>query len=214
MCLSENDYIYVGAGHLYGPPFLSRFLLYRLFDCNQAILIHHGETGVVSASSHGNVTKMVATEVPITVIYAHCCFESALVSMKELLKLPSVEIPMPRNAPIIKTFEEFAIRLEEFNLSLTEKMMFARENLPRQTLKFRESDYQVTGPVNVSFWPEKVLSSNLTFRCIKLSVAKSNTETDYNIQSDFDWGLTALDMEEDGQPPFEVNLERVAHQKV
>jgi hypothetical protein len=211
MILSENDYIEVGTGHLYGPPFLSRFLIYRLFDCNQAILIYHREIGVVSGSRHGNVTISVATEVPITVIYVHCCFESAFANMKELLKLPGVEMQIPKNAPTIRRFDKFTILLEEFNLSLTEKILMANRRSPQQTLKLGKSDYQVAGPFNVSFWPEKVQLSNIKLGCIKVSVINSNKETDYNIQFGCDWGLAAVDMEENNQPPFEINLERISN---
>lgn len=210
MMLSQNDYIEVGIGCLYAPPFLSRFLLYRLFECDQAILIYHRETSSSgSASSHGRVTTMVATYVPPTVIYAHCCFESAFANVEDLLRLPAAEIPVPKNAAIIERFNNLTIRLEEFNLGLTEKKIVAFEKEPRHTMRIGKSDYHVTGPVNVSYWPDRVQTGILKLRCIKLSVGKWNTKTSYNIESVGHWGLTALDMEEVGQPPIEVNLERV-----
>lgn len=214
MILSENDYIEVGIGSLYGPPFLSRFLLYRLFESDQAILFYHRETGSVSASSHSKVTTMVATYVPPAVIYAHCCSESASANVEDLLKLPAKEIPVPTNATTIERFNDLAVRIEVFALALTEKKIIAFEKEHRQTMRIGESDYYVTGPVNVSYWPDRVQSANLKLRCIKLSVYKWNTEMSYNIQSVSNWGLTALDMEEVGRPPLEVNLERVTHQNV
>jgi len=206
--LSANDHIEVGIGRLYGPPFLSRFLLYRLFDLNQAILICHRETSSVSASSHGKLTAMRATYVPPAVIYAHCCCESAIANVEELLRLPAVEIPAPANKAIIERLNDLAIRLEEYNLALTEKLIVAYEKEPRHTMPIEKSSYRVTGPINVAYWPDRIQSANIKRHCIKVSVSKWNTKTCYNIESVADWGLSAFDMEEVGQPPFEVNLER------
>jgi hypothetical protein len=181
MTLSENDYIDVGIGHLYGPPFLSRFLLYRLLDCNQAILIHHRQESRVSASTHGKVVEMNVTVGWPTIVYVHYCSTSASVKLNDLLELPATEMPVPRSVATIERFNNLTIRIESFDLALTEKKLIAYEKMPRRTMRIRKSGYHVTGPIDVAYWPNKVQSGNVKVRCMKLSVGKWNNETNYNI---------------------------------
>jgi hypothetical protein len=208
MTLSENDYIMVGIGHLYGAPVMSRFLIYRLYESNQTILIYHQQETRVSASIHGKVTEMVATCGWPTTVYVHSCSASAFANLNDLLELPATEMPVPRSVATIERFNNLTIRLESFDLAYTEKMLAAYENKPIRTLRIGKSDYDVTGPINVAYWPEKVQYEMLKLRCMKVSISTWNDKMSCNIESIANWSLTALDMEEGRQPTLEVTLKR------
>jgi hypothetical protein len=214
MILAENDYIEVGIGRLFSPPFLSRFLLYRIFESNQALLFHHLETGSVSATSQGKVTTMIATYIAPTVIYAHYCSKSASDNVEDLLKLPAKEMRVPTNTPTIEQFDDLDVRSEAFALPFSDKKIIAIAKEQRPTMAIGKSDYRVTGPVNVSLWPGKVQTAKLKICCTKLSVYKRNTKAHYNVQSVSNWSLTAFDMDEIQRAPLELSLEKLANENV
>ncbi len=197
MILSPNDYIEVGVGQLYSPPFLSRILIYRFFDYGQAVLIYHRETSNIAIDNHSKGATMIATEIPPTLVYVHCCFESADISLSNLLKQQAVEIPMPTKLPVVEKFKNLSIRLEQFALKFTEKIIVTDKKEQQQMLFLGNSDYRVTGPVRILTTPEIIKSSNVKLNCIKASVTNINSETVSKAQSDFNWELTAVDMKHD-----------------
>ena len=206
MILSANDHVEVGIGRLYSPPFLGRFLLYRLFDINHTILICHQETGSVSASKQGNMAAMVAKYAPPAIIYAHCCFESAFANVDDLLSIPPVELPVPGDAACTERFKNLDIRLEQYNLALTEKLMVAYQQEPQRTMRIENTNYRVSGPINVVYWPTRIQAAHIVSHCIKVSLYNRNNKRNYDLESIPGWELSALDMEETGQPPVEVAL--------
>jgi hypothetical protein len=213
MFLSKNDQIEVGLGCLYGPPFLSRFLIYRIFGSKRTILLRHKEAIVDSTvSTFGNVTEVSARFVHPTIIYVHCCFDSAFAGLDDLLRLPAVEMPVPKSAATIAQLEDVTVRLERLDVGYTEKIIVARETENQRTMRLEKSDFQVTGPIKITLWPSKAQIKDSKRRYIKVSVGISGSDIGYDLDSAGDWSLTALGMEDAGLTPLEVNLERINQQ--
>jgi hypothetical protein len=129
--------------------------------------------------------------------------------VENLLILPATEMPLPKNGVAVKSFDNLTIRIEPFDLVLTEKRIVAYEQVPRNTIRIASSNYRVTGPVNVSYWSDKVQPRNIKLHCLKVSVNDIDNGQSYNLESDGDWSLTAFDIEEDNLPILEVNLNLV-----
>jgi hypothetical protein len=130
------------------------------------------------------------------------------------MRLPVVEIPVPGTGTTIKRLNNLTIGIQQFDLGLTEKIVVAFEKGHRHTMRIGESDYHVTGPVNVSYWPHRVQTGIVKLHCLKVFIRNGDSRTSYNIQSITDWQLTALDMEEVGEPRLEVSLERITQTNV
>ena len=206
MTISKNDPIMVGSGRLYGPPFLSRFLLFRLRKCNRAVLVYHRERSFSASSMCGSAVEMVAARRWPTTAYVQYCPDSALISVENLLKLPATEVPLPKNGVAVNSFDNLTIRIEPFDLMFTEKMIVAYAKVPQNTLKIASSNYHARGPVNISYWPEEAQSRDMKLHCLKVSVNDIHNGQSYNLESEWDWSLTAFDIEEDNLPILEVNL--------
>jgi len=214
MMLTKGDHIYVGIGHIYGPPFIARVLLYRLFDCNCAALIYHLQGSHVSAvHTFGKIQAMTASggQKP-TQLRAHLSLTSASMGLTDLLALPATPLELPEEGSTIHSFGDLAMRLEKFALRFTEKLILASEPLPLCQLGISGSAYHVTGRIDVSLWPEKVQAVNRKRQCWRLSLLNKKDNVNYDLESASDWSLTALDIEmQDGfQPAHEVILHKAA----
>lgn len=217
MTLSKNDHVHVGIGHIYGPPFLARVLLYRLFESNCAVLIYHLKGGEVSDVFNLGKVQAVAAyggQEP-TQLRAHISSTSSSMELKDLLALPATQLALPIEGATSNSFGDVIIRVERFTLPFTEKLVTAYACLPQQELRISGSAYQVTGRVQIALWPDAVQSANLMQRCWKLSLCNLRHHKNYDLESGGDWSLTALDieMEEAFQATHEVSLEKLRSAK-
>jgi hypothetical protein len=208
--LSRDDCIYVGIGSLYGAPFLCSHLIYRLFDLNCALLIYHeAVSGGATVNSCDNVSLIATSVRPVTSIHVHCSFKSASADFADLLNLPSTRVSLTANNPATADFNDLSIQIEPFVLPFTEKLIMACEPFPPREFRIAQSAFHVNGPLDVSSWPAKVQAGNLKQRCWKLLVNFTKHKTSYNLKSECDWSLTALDVDECSRPTLEVTLRKV-----
>jgi hypothetical protein len=214
MTLAKNDHIYVGIGHIYCPPFLGRVLLYRLFECDCAVLIYHRELGSVSnVFAFGRVQAVAASggSEP-NQLMVHFSFASASVDLKDLLALPATQLALPEDGATASRFGDVNLRVERFSLPFTQRLIVAYACLPRRELRISGTDFQVAGRMDVSLWPNTVRSNTLERRCWKLSLCDVRRSISYDLESVSNWSLTALDIEmEPGfQATHEITLRKVA----
>jgi hypothetical protein len=213
MELTRMDHIDVGDGWLHGPPFLARYLLYRLFDCNCSLLVYHSqdESGISSVDTSGNlaVTSNVASsEGPPTSIYVNCDFESALTPISDLLTLSAVRLSLSTSSVTVATFGVVAVRVQWFLLPLTKKLLIAGELSPLVEFDMAKSGYYVTGPIGASSWPASVLSAQKKRPCWRVSVDNVAHQVNYNLQETSDWSLTALHKDGSREPSLIVTLQK------
>jgi hypothetical protein len=217
MELSEKDHIDVGAGWLYGPPFVATYLLYRLFDCNSSVLIHHRpEACVPAADSFPNVsfgdltltTNVASAEGPPTAVYIHCDVACASTRVEDLLNLPADRLVLSMEVPTIAAFDDVVVRVERFPLHFTERLMIAGELAPLCDFWVAKSDYRVVGRIGVSFWPVGARPKKL--RVWKVSVENAQSNAIYNVQSACAWSLTAFHFEEGPESTIAVTLDKAA----
>ena len=99
MTLSKNDHIYVGMGDLYAPPFVGRVLLYRLFECNCALLIYHPVGGGVSdVSDFGPMQQwQLIADTSRLNLQSISVLTSASMDIKDLLALPATQARIAGN---------------------------------------------------------------------------------------------------------------------
>ena len=209
MVLSESDVILVGIGHLYGPPFLSRFLLYRLFDINRTVLICHKSTNEVATNSNyfTHASTVVQCGLP-TKVYVHFCVESANATLEELLRLPANEISIKKNGTSYQRYNSLTISIEDSYWESTEKQVMVFRGLYQESVRLEQSEFCVSGPLHIARTPEKVVLAKMKSHCLKVYVSDSSSGINYNLHKNGNWELTALDMEDEGQPSFEVNLRK------
>jgi len=208
--LSKDDHIFVGIGWLYAPPFLGRYLLYHLSDLGCSLLIYHSrERHASPVSVIGNVSSVEASrEGPPTDAYVHCSSRSGAAALADLLELPPIRITLPGDTPVDTVIGDLAVRVESVRLPLTEKLIMACGPLPSVDLGIVGSAYCVAGPMQVSYWPVKIQDRGAKQRCWKVAICNQRNATRYDPNSDCDWSLTALDMEQGLIPECAVTLQR------
>jgi len=98
MKLSRSDWVLLGSGHLYSAPFVSRHLLFRLFDIDRSLLFSE-EPG--AETSHTTLEKdeqkriLRIQSVPRKAKTIHLySSSSATVALEELSKSTPIEIPL------------------------------------------------------------------------------------------------------------------------
>jgi hypothetical protein len=213
--LSRDDYIYVGVGWLYAPPFLSRHLLYQFFDRNCAVLLYHSRDQRASpVCTIGNVSVVEASREPSpTNVCVHCCSTSASAALTDLLELPPARIALPEDTPTETAVGDLTVQIELCRLPLTEKLIMACGPLPSADLGIAGSSYHVAGPVQVSYWPKELAVRDAKQRCWKVTVCNKRDGKSYDLKSSCNWSLTALDMEEGTTPACAVSLKRVSNEQ-
>ena len=195
MILSKNDHINVGIGHIYGAPFMGRVFLYRLFECDCAVLIYHLQDEEVSdVRTFGNVKAVAARGgCEPGELWVHISLTSASMDLEDLLALPATRITLQEDGFTIKSFGDVVIRIERFMLQFTEKLILAYAWFPQHKLTISGSAYYVIGCMDVSLLPEASQWKNQQRRCWKLSLYNIKHNRGYNLDSNSDWSLNVLD---------------------
>jgi hypothetical protein len=208
--LSDSSWIYYGPGSLYGAPFVTRCLLYRLHDIDCSILAYHeqnvfSEPEFVGRKGDANVTHFQSTCYPVTRICFHQS-NSSLSTREELLDLPSNHLDLSDTSNLQMSFDQARITVEHIQLSCKE--MFAA--FPNLNAQFEDqisgTDYQVKGSVVVKYMGEA--APEVKFRCWKLSVENLIQKKYYDTWTPLEWSLTALDIGEEWIGTSEMRLEK------
>jgi hypothetical protein len=188
--LSTSAWIYYGSGELYGPPFVTRCLFYRLHDINCSILVYH-KPNVTSGPSkvikHRFATVSHFTSVchAVTEVYVHYA-NSSTTALSKLASSTPIELKFSDDLSLQCTFGETGVILERFQLPCNE--MFSA--FPGRGRQFEEqisgTDYWVKGPVAVTNMGKELeektgAASETKMRCWKLSVGDLSRRQYYDL---------------------------------
>jgi hypothetical protein len=190
MMLSESSWIYYGAGNLYGSPFLTRCLLYRLHDINCSILVYHkpnvtSGTAKVIKNEFATVTHVTSVWHAVTEAYVHH-ENSSTTALSKLVNSTPIELKLSDNSSPQCTFGETGVILESFQLPCNE--MFSA--FPGRGEQFEQrisgTDYWVKGPVAVHNMGKELEEktgavSETKMRCWKLSVGDLSRRQYYDL---------------------------------
>jgi hypothetical protein len=203
--LSTSAWIYYGPGELYGSPFVTRCLLYRLHDINCSILVYH-KPNVTSGPSKvikhkfATVTHLTSVCHAVTEVYVHYANSSTTALSKPVNSMP-IELKLSDNLSPQCTFGGTTVILKRIQLPCNE--MFSA--FPGRGRLFEQqisgTDYWVKGPVAVVDMGKELeektgAASEAKMRLWKLSVGDPSRRQYYDLSTAREWGLSALDVEE------------------
>jgi hypothetical protein len=209
--LSRSSWFYFGPGNLYGAPFVTRCLLYRLHDINCSVLIYHEQnvTARVIESKEGpKVRRFESVCHAVTEVYVHYA-NSSTVALSKLLNSQPIQLPLSDNTSPQCKFGETGVMLERLQLPCKE-MFSAFPGRGRQfEEQISETPYWVKGPVAVDNLGKKLEEEGelAQMRCWKISVGDLSRERYYDITEPGNWNLTAMYVEEDWKVASAMYLE-------
>lgn len=95
MRLSPSDWVLFSPGRLYGAPFVSKHLLYRLYDIGYSLLLYQEDATVATTEVNMETGVILTRATPRQpkIAYLHLS-PSATSPLLELGRLPSVKIPL------------------------------------------------------------------------------------------------------------------------
>jgi hypothetical protein len=213
--LSTSSWFFFGPGQLYGPPFMTRCLLYRLHDANCSILIYHKPNVTsepVAGDEGSNVMAFKSICHAVTEVHVHYA-DSSTTALSKLVNSTPTQLNLSDNLSPQCAFGEIGVALERLQLNCKE--MFSA--FPRRGGQFEqqisETPYWVKGPVTVANFgkelEEKGESAQETkMRCWKLSVGDLSKKQYYDIGTSRKWSLAALHIEEDWKVSSAINLKK------
>jgi hypothetical protein len=206
--LSISSWFYFGPGQLYGWPFMTRCLLYRLHAINCSILVYHkpnvsaGPVDIVKGESAA-VMHMTSFCHTVTEVFVHY-MNSSTIALSKLVSSPPAELKLSEGLIPRCTFGETGVILERLQLP-SKEMFFAFPGRGRQfEQQISETNYWVRGPVAVG----NSASESAQMRCWKLSVGNLVRRQYYNVTESRHWSLTALEVEENWKVTSAMYLEK------
>jgi hypothetical protein len=217
MVFSKSAWIHFGAGRLYGPPFLTRCLLYRLHDINCSILVYHkpnvtSGSYVVTKKGSATITEMKSVCHAVTEVYVHHV-NSSTTALTKLVNSPPIQFNLSNTSNPRWVFGEIEVSLELLNLPCKE-MFCAFPGRGRQfEQQISETAYWVRGPVVVDDLGKKLEQQSGTAQdtkmpCWKISMGDHSRREYYDLSTPREWGLSALRVEEPWKVVSAVYLEK------
>ena len=210
MELPPSAWIHTGTGCLYGPPFVSRCLLYRLYDIKLTLLIHHEPT-ISSATNPKSETGVMAFDTVVRrpeAISVHRA-PSLEISLNELSKMPAISLKINNTSPWHGSLDGISLKIEPFQLPVRDMYILGNEC-------GRNFEHQITNTACCVQSSARIAALGTGFknayRCWKVSLFSSDTKASYDFYSARDWDLTSLSIEEDWKPILEIRLVKVKGQ--
>jgi hypothetical protein len=216
--LSISSWIYYGLGNLYGSPFVTRCLLYRLHDIDCSILVYHkpnvtsGPSKVIK-NEFGSIVHMTSVCHEVTEVYVHYT-NSSTVALSKLIDSSPIQLELSDKTSPRCVLGGINVILERFQLPCTE-MFSAFPSNGQFEQQISKTPYWVKGPVAVvnmgKQLEEKTESAQETkMRCWKLSVGNLSKKEYYDIGTSRKWSLAALNIEQDWKVTSAMYLEKRA----
>lgn len=207
MELLLNDWIRVGSGNLYCPPFLSRFLLFRLYESGCCMLISHDSVGSTSnVTNDGIVTTLATIRFP-KMILVHVCSKSATEAVDYLLKLPVKQFQLSESKATVGRLDSITFRIELYSLPFLRTRLVTYQNEKVKPFDIQGSSYRVVGPVDACKWPSTICLGEAGLRCWRVFVNDAESLINYDVTTSRHWSLTAMDVDEGGQFVVKAHLE-------
>ena len=206
--LSISSWFYFGPGQLYGWPFMTRCLLYRLHAINCSILVYHKPNvtaGPADLVKNESATVMHVASVchAVTEVFVHYA-SSSTTALSKLVGSTPIKLKVSEGLSPRCTFGETGVLLEAIQLPCRE-MFCAFPGRGRQfEQQISETSYWVRGPVAV----DNLANASAQMRCWKLSVGDLVRRQYYNVKESRNWSLTSLAVEENWKVTSALYLEK------
>jgi hypothetical protein len=205
---SISDWVFNG-GVFYGPPFISRALLYRIYDRNCSLLVYHEPTVTSTVGSPAEI-KSSSTE---TVFNYHsvvqepesmyvCHSRSASSTFDELVRMEPLRLHVSKSSKVERPLGDFLLRVEPHRMPVSQ--MFA--------IGGTEHDYEIEGtayriqseiPIAPLF---ATRNADGLFSCWKVVLSEKGES--YDLSSRKNWALSAMELDDSLQPSSVMHLER------
>jgi len=207
MELLLNDWIRVGSGNLYCPPFLSRFLLFRLYESGCCMLISHDSVGSTSSVANEDILTTLATIRFPKMISVHFCSKSATEAVDNLLKLPIRQFQLSESKATVVRLDSITFRIEFYSLTFLRTRLVTYESEKVKRFDIQGSSYKIVGPVDVCKWPSTICLGGAGLRCWRVFVSDAESLINYDVTSSRHWSLTAMDVDQGGRFVVKAHLE-------
>jgi hypothetical protein len=211
MSLSRLDWVLFAPGRLYAAPFVSEYLLYRLNDIDQSLLLRVKEGGVSTSEIHDE-SLTIQTQVTLgwkpECVFFHRSV-SASTPLRELGQMPPTPINLGRSQQEHR-LDGIIVSVEPFQLPSARACLLLDKKAPSIVHEIEKTKYGVSIPDSLVSAPDFAKSSldGVFFECYKVSIVNEDTGKTYNLDSDQEWSLSALAMVIDWEPTYEGILRK------
>jgi hypothetical protein len=207
MKLSPSAWINCGGtGDLFSPPFLSRCLLFRLYDVNYSLLVYHEQTSSCSYDGEKNgVFSFTGSQGKPEAIHVHLA-PSTRPYAGHLIKRPSTRLDLPEFSAVQRSFGEIALKVEPFGLPGPEMHIVGRNCAGGVERQIANTAYCIRSsgpPVNLG---KGLQGAPGVFKCWKISVMRHSSQECYGLDSVRDWSVKALEDDAEWPPRIEMRL--------
>jgi len=210
MKIATSDWIMAGPGSLFSFPFVSRALLYRLFDDNISVLIcqdpnwMRSETYVDIRGESWNFTMKNND----TKAFAYLG-PTAFSGINDLVKQPGIEFALPATDRRVFEFPRVSITLEPCLLHPDGLIAsFAQEE--HCEVRIEDSHYSVESHITLKrvggFAPANLEAVPYS----RIAIVSKDVNAEYGINSNLRWSLSASGFVDDNiwPPKFTMHLRR------
>jgi hypothetical protein len=208
MRLLPYEWIFIGSGQLFASPFVSRVVLYRLYDINCSVLVYHKQlVSRVSSGHRGETTTFKCVVGTAEAVQVHVA-ASTRQGLNDMATLPSTLVDLSDAGEARGYLGKVALSVEPFALPVSKMLIAAGDSASILKHQVDDTSYHVSSRAPLArLGADAELS---TFRCWKVLVRNTITSEVYDINSTTEWSLTALTIDDDWQPKVEMRLERHA----
>jgi len=206
MELSTSDWIYHGPGELSSGVFLSRFLLFRVYELNCSVLVYH-EPAVAGRFVDRMPLTMSYIVTRPEAIYVHFASGSRT-TLDELKTVEPHRMTLSQDKPVEHVIGNLGIQAKPHGLSADGMVSFGWERNSTIEYPIANSAYCIQSQVPLLALGKQVPADDARLKCWKVILKSENGP--YDLISSRDWSLSAFDIEDDSQPTFTMCRKRVS----
>jgi hypothetical protein len=211
MQLSMSNWVDNGPGMLYGSPFVSRCLLYRIYDRDCSFLIYH-EPNVTSRRNTQKETGLTIFQFDTDVRSpdtAYICFApSAKKELKELAMVSPIRIVFSKTTAVWQSLNDLQLCIEPCHLPMKGMFITGGDRGRSSQYQIANTAYHVQSATPIVNMGTRMPPVDVPFSCWKVSIKTIATAENYDLASIHDWSLSSFDAEADWNPKLEMRLER------
>lgn len=210
MILSRFDWVLFGPGRLYGAPFVSQYLLYRLNDIDYSLLFCV-ESGTVSTTEVNDEARIIRTRAIVRrpkIVILHRS-PSARTSLRELGQMPPIQISLEGSQRKHRV-DGVTVSLKPIRLPSNRGFLLLDKRVPSAAHEIEGTAFAVRMPDSLCTAPDfaKRTLDGMFFDCYRVSIVNERTGKCYDFDSDQEWSLSALGMVHEWKPVYEGILQK------
>jgi hypothetical protein len=196
--LSISDWIYHGPGQLNAGVFLSRVLLFRLYEHNCSVLVYH-EPNVTSNVIDKDARTISYKVTDPEAIYVHFVPDSNI-ALDELRKVEPLRLALSQDIRGERVSGHLGIQIEPHGLPANGMVDFGWERSGTIEYPIANSAYCVQSPVPLLALGKEVPASDARLKCWRVIFKSENGP--YDLVSPRDWSLSAFNIQDASRPTF------------